>query len=139
MVGGDGGGRLVQAQGSARIAELPPGAQHLVLRLGGQAEGRGQRRIHSSQIGWTRLTGVCCSIVSLTSTPHPVVPGARHGSGRAVAANQSINSTGSRDGAAGCAAVGFMALPILPGARSRGEPRPRQIPEGAPPVARNSI
>src|SRR5690348_2539577 len=52
--------------------------------------GVGQRTIHDRQAGSTRTTGVCCSITSLTSTPHPLVPGARQGRSRAFASYQAM-------------------------------------------------
>jgi glycine cleavage system transcriptional repressor len=50
----------------------------------------GQRFIHDRQAGSTRTTGVCCSITSLTRTPHALVPGARHGRSRAFASYQAM-------------------------------------------------
>lgn len=52
--------------------------------------GVGQRFSHSSQTGSTRTTGVCCSMISLTSTPQAPQSGSRHGRSRAVSANQPV-------------------------------------------------
>ena len=38
----------------------------------------------------TRLTGVCCSMNSLTSTPHAPKPSRRHGRSRALTRNQVL-------------------------------------------------
>src|SRR4029453_3414656 len=54
------------------------------------AAGVGQRIIHDRQAGSTRTTGVCCSITSLTSTPHALVPAALHGRSRAFAPYQAM-------------------------------------------------
>ena len=42
----------------------------------------GQRVSHSSSRGMTRLTGVCCSMNSLTSVPQGVKPSRRQGRSR---------------------------------------------------------
>ncbi len=62
------------------------------LRRAGPRRGRpawASVRARRARSGSTRATGVCCDITSEMSTPHAVVPGRRHGSGRAFAAYQS--------------------------------------------------
>ena len=57
------------------------------------AAGVGHRAIQERYSGSTRATGVCCSMISLTSTAQGVAPGARQGRSRALRAYQA--STGS--------------------------------------------
>ena len=57
------------------------------------AAGVGHRASQLRWAGTTRATGVCCSMISLTSTDQGVAPGPRHGRSRAQRANQA--STGS--------------------------------------------
>src|SRR3954454_11878771 len=53
------------------------------------AAGVGQRAIHSRQTGSTRVTGVCWSITSDTSTAHASTSGRRRGRSRAAVPYQS--------------------------------------------------
>ena len=76
------GGRLVQPQRPPRIPEPA-----------GSAAGVGHRASQLWCAGTTRASGVCCSMISLTSTDQGVAPGPRHGRSRAWRENQS--STGS--------------------------------------------
>src|SRR5260370_11627945 len=64
-----------------------------------------------------RLTGVCCSMISLTSTDHGVAVGWRHGRSRACAAYHS--STGS---------VKVIARHLMPNVPSVAAPRPLPAP-----------
>ena len=57
------------------------------------AAGSGQRLSQAAWAGSTRLTGVCCSMISLTRIDHGVASGWRHGRSRALAAYQ--RSTGA--------------------------------------------
>jgi carbonic anhydrase len=59
------------------------------------ADGVGQRRTHSSKIGCTRATGVCCSMNSLTRICHALTPGRRHGRSRCAEPYQPSNSAAS--------------------------------------------
>src|SRR5690606_12739515 len=62
-----------------------------------RSAGFGQRSIHCRHTGSTLATGVCCSMISLTSTPHGVQSAWRHGRSRALASNQSSSVWGSMD------------------------------------------
>jgi|688.fasta_scaffold376785_2 hypothetical protein len=53
----------------------------------------GHRSTHSTHIGATRATGVCCAMISDNKTPHGVVPGSRHGNGRAERRNHRATIT----------------------------------------------
>ena len=54
-----------------------------------RAAGVGHRASQLRYAGTTRATGVCCSMISLTSTDQGVVPGPRHGRSRAWRENQA--------------------------------------------------
>lgn len=58
-----------------------------------RAAGVGHRSIHSTHIGATRPTGVCCAIISDNKTPHGAVSVLRHGNGRAERRNQRATTT----------------------------------------------
>jgi carbonic anhydrase len=58
------------------------------------ADGVGQRRTQSVQIGSTRATGVCCSMNSLTRICHALTPGSRQGRSRRDLSYQSMSSSG---------------------------------------------
>jgi hypothetical protein len=58
-----------------------------------RAGGVGHRASQAACAGSTRATGVCCSMISLTSTDHGDASGRRQGRSRACAAYQ--RSTGS--------------------------------------------
>src|SRR2546430_2806399 len=58
-----------------------------------RAAGVGQRASQAYQIGSTLDTGVCCSMISLTSTPHGPAVACRHGRSRACPSNQAISAS----------------------------------------------
>ena len=80
-------------QSKRRVPRVDTDSQHCRL---------GQRAIQSCQAGSTRATGVCWSMISLTSTPQAEQSGARQGSSRALAVNQPVSTCGSRFIAARC-------------------------------------
>ena len=107
LVGGQPGPAAAPSVAEQRLAEsLLPADPAMaarwsvaVMELGAlvctaaSAAGVGHRAIHLRYSGSTRATGVCCSIISLTSTDQGVAPGARQGRSRAWRAYQA--STGS--------------------------------------------
>ena len=53
----------------------------------------GHRSTHSTHIGATRATGVCCAMISDNRTPQGVVSVFRHGKGRAERRNQRATTS----------------------------------------------
>ena len=111
----------VQAQRPARVAELAPHPHRLARRGGGQ---RGRRRpaleprgVH----GPHPATGVCCSMISLTSTAQGPASGRRHGRSRAAAPYHS--STGP----ARSATAGGRGISGIVARGRRASARPAQV------------
>ncbi len=90
------GRRAAAAPGAGSRAGPTPGSRS-PAGSAASAAGAGQRRSHDSYTGNTRLTGVCCSMNSLTRTAQGDASGARQGRSRALVSYHSSNaSIGSR-------------------------------------------
>lgn len=75
------------------------------------AEGVGQRRTQSDQMGNTRATGVCCNINSLTRICQALTPGSRQGRSRRDRSYQSrrlVTDMNSGPAPAGCGTIAVM-------------------------------